>query len=418
MAYRYVLRHAQCLTAVFLLLLLLIICVCAGTAESYASESPALSVESVTAEAGDTVDVNIAISNNPGMLGAGFSVSYPSSLSLKTAKKGDAFSALTLTLPGQLSSPCYFGFDAQELKDSDVKNGTVLTLSFMISEAAEPGDVLGIALSCEDADFADRNLNNVHVATINGSITVQSAASSLPQITSASASLDDSGNVELTINSSAAYEDVEVMLATYTDAGKLISCNSKVQALDVGENMLAFDVADGAQCKFFIMNNEKKPCYPVVMVGEEPEPAGPAIIVPKVTAKAGDSAVKVDVQVANNPGILSMLLTLEFDESILTLTGASNGDAFTKYTTKKEDILSLTKGNKLESGCNFSWDGTSLSESDVKDGTILSLSFNVKSGAAAGVYPITLSFEEGDITDADLRPIDMEIRNGSVTITK
>lgn len=126
-------------------------------------------------------------------------------------------------------------------------------------------------------------------------------------------------------------------------------------------------------------------------------------------ASAGDKKVTVLISVKDNPGILGMRLSVSYDESALTLTGASNGDAVSK-------VLTLTKAKTLRSGCNFVWDGIELDASDIKDGTVLELQFRVSDSAAAGKYPIAIHYNSGDIIDNDLQNLSPQIQNGYISI--
>ena len=134
----------------------------------------------------------------------------------------------------------------------------------------------------------------------------------------------------------------------------------------------------------------------------------PTFVVDKVDAAKGET-VTVAVNVANNPGILGMTLTLSYDSSVLSLTNAVSGSAVS-------DALAFTKPGKFTSPCNFTWDGIELSQEQIKDGEILILTFSVATNATDGVYPILLSYDEDSIIDKDLKPVAVDITNGSITV--
>lgn len=129
------------------------------------------------------------------------------------------------------------------------------------------------------------------------------------------------------------------------------------------------------------------------------------INVASVSAAPG-AAATVNISVANNPGIMGMVLKVDYDEA-LTLTGAEAGEAFEK--------LVLTKPGKFVPGCRFAWDGQELSAGDIKDGTILSLTFTLPDNAENGAaYPISVSCI-GPI-DSDLNPVDVTVTNGQISV--
>ena len=141
---------------------------------------------------------------------------------------------------------------------------------------------------------------------------------------------------------------------------------------------------------------------------EEIPVTDPMIYVSSVSAKPGDTSVQVVVSVKNNPGILGMTLKLAYDDSVLTLTKATNGSAMS--------ALTMTAPGKFVNGCNFVWDAMELAADDIKDGEILILTFNVSAGAT-GVYPIAMSYTAGDIFDQDWNDLEIVLREGYVTIS-
>ncbi len=155
---------------------------------------------------------------------------------------------------------------------------------------------------------------------------------------------------------------------------------------------------------------EQEPTVPPQPTQPETEPpvTGPAFVIGKEVASAGGT-VELAVSIENNPGILGMTLTLSYDSSVLTLKNASSGSAVS-------DVLAFTKPGRFTSPCNFTWDGIELSEDQIKDGELLILTFDVSANAAGGSYPITLSYEEDSIINAELLPVNVAVVNGSVTV--
>lgn len=120
-----------------------------------------------------TVDVNVNIENNPGILGATFSFSYDNdSLTLVKATAGDAFSPLTLSKPGEFKSPCKFTWDGMSIASEDIKDGVILTLTFNISENAIPGNNIDINISYSRGDIVDGDLTPVYPQVVSGSVKI------------------------------------------------------------------------------------------------------------------------------------------------------------------------------------------------------------------------------------------------------
>lgn len=139
---------------------------------SSGDSTPIISVESTTASPGSTVDVDVTIQNNPGVLGATIKFTYGSDLTLVDATAGDAFSALTITKPGVYVSPCNFTWDGQDIDESDIKDGVILTLTFEVSESAKTGVTQAVEVSYTPGNIVDADLTAVTATTVSGGVTV------------------------------------------------------------------------------------------------------------------------------------------------------------------------------------------------------------------------------------------------------
>ncbi len=135
----------------------------------------------------------------------------------------------------------------------------------------------------------------------------------------------------------------------------------------------------------------------------------PSIIVGDVEVNAGTKDVDVPVYINANPGVLGMTLLLQFDDEKLNLVNAVNGDAV-------KDVLTMTCSKNLKSDCKFTWDGQEISGNDIRDGTIVVLSFKLKDSVEPGVYNINMYYQVGDIVDKDLKPLALELRSGKIIV--
>ncbi len=164
------------------LLLSMVFMITAWDSTAFASTSdsavdtaePMIYVESMTAKEGSTIDVNVKVKGNPGILGAMLGFTYDDNLTLLSAMQGDAFSSLTMTKPGKLQSPCQFIWDGQSLSEEDIKDGVILTLSFKVDENVKKGSVLGINVTAKYGDVVDQDLNSLKVQLQSGKVSVSS----------------------------------------------------------------------------------------------------------------------------------------------------------------------------------------------------------------------------------------------------
>ncbi len=138
------------------------------------------------------------------------------------------------------------------------------------------------------------------------------------------------------------------------------------------------------------------------------------ITVDSVDATAGDT-VSVNIRLANNPGIVSANINVAFDDG-LTLVGATNGDVFPasmSFIPPKQ----LTSVGKITGACNFAWQGADIADSDIKDGVILTLRFEVDANAEIGdAYNITVSARSSDIVDKNLQVIELTPAKAKITV--
>ena len=155
------------LPLLLLCLCILVNCLCVAV---LAETSCTISGETVVAAPDTDVTVKVYIENNPGISGAELIVSYDERLTLVGAEKGDAFSALTYTPPGYFRNPTIFLWDSQEISDEDIKDGLLLTLTFHVAPGVV-GDV-PVGISYESGGVIDKNLNELELTCVNGTITV------------------------------------------------------------------------------------------------------------------------------------------------------------------------------------------------------------------------------------------------------
>ena len=139
--------------------------------------SPSLSVDSADATPGDSITVSIKLKNNPGIVAGQVNVAFDSGLTLTGATKGDAFpSYITFTMPKQLSTvgeindSCNIVWGGTDINAGDIKDGTVLTLTFRVSEEAEVGDMYNITVTPSRVN--DKDLATVELNTVQSRITI------------------------------------------------------------------------------------------------------------------------------------------------------------------------------------------------------------------------------------------------------
>ena len=341
---------------------------------------PEITVETVNATAGSTVDVAVTLANNPGMVGMTLKLNYDeSAMTLTKVTRGSALSEMTFTTPRNLASGCQLPWDAEEVLPENATNGEILTLTFAVSETAAPGSY-GVSLSYNNGAIIDNDLNPVEVVIRNGAVVVGGIPVEMHTVTF----VDYNGEV----------------LKTET----VIHGGSAAAPADPTRDGYVFTGWDKA---FDNVTSDLTVTALYEEIPSEEPTSDPTITVGTVNATAG-STVDVAVTLANNPGMVGMTLKLNYDESAMTLTKVTRGSALSEMT--------FTTPRNLASGCQLPWDAEEVLPENATNGEILTLTFAVSETAAPGSYGVSLSYNNGAIIDNDLMPVEVVIRNGAVIV--
>lgn len=139
---------------------------------------------------------------------------------------------------------------------------------------------------------------------------------------------------------------------------------------------------------------------------------GLAVTAKKVTAKAG-SEVEIPISISKNPGIAGFKFKISYDKSVLIPISITKGSAFGNGTLNSN----INQGGDLSNLDEVTayWSNPSNVSAD---GEMFTVKFKVSDNATDGTYPITLTYEDGDITNQTFDNINPKIINGAVTLTK
>lgn len=183
-------------------------------------QSPSIIIDSVNGEAGNTVDVTITMSNNPGFVSANLYVNYDESiLTLKEVKDGGLLSGVTHS--DNYTSPYGLCWVNDLSKENFKVNGVLATLTFEISENAKQGES---TISLEQ-DILNCDVENVVFDLVSGKVEISSSSQQ-----------EDSNLTETTANQSNSYSysssaddlDSDSHLNSSNDSNKAIKSNEGV----------------------------------------------------------------------------------------------------------------------------------------------------------------------------------------------
>ncbi len=145
-------------------------------------------------------------------------------------------------------------------------------------------------------------------------------------------------------------------------------------------------------------------------VGEDETKAYLTINVPDEPVCNGDT-VQVTVDLEQNPGLVGVLLSLNYDPAVLTLTNVQGAGMMT--------VGNLTPGNDLSARpYNILWDDGTVHTNHTETGTILTLTFTVKDTAAAGSTAITLTYAADSTFNVDLQDVALHISDAALAIVR
>ena len=139
---------------------------------------------------------------------------------------------------------------------------------------------------------------------------------------------------------------------------------------------------------------------PVAAEGEEPTVPAPLITVDSVSVAQG-SSVTVYVRAKNLVNLVGLSLAVEYDSSVLTLTGSSMRDM--------QGVINTGEAGRIQM--------MAMAETAVNGSTnLMSLTFRASNNAEVGTYPLALSVLQA--VTSPMTEITVEKASGAITITK
>ena len=355
-------------------------------------DEPQIVVSSKTVTAGSTVTVDVSLLNNPGIVSMALAVDFDERLELVSVTDSGL-------LPGQVHSPTmgnpYTLFWSNDTAlENYVVDGVLATLTFAIPEDMPVGEYpITISYDLENYDIYNCDVETVEFAVVNGKVNVIDV-------------LIGDVNTDTKVNNLDKLVFTR-FLAKWTDYPETVinmiaadvNLDTKVNNLDkliltrhlarwAGYETLPYTAKSAHEAKH------------AEIKGDEP-----TIIVDSVTANPGET-VTVNVSLANNPGIVSMSLTMAFDPMLELVAVNDTGLLPGK-------VHSPTLGNPY----TLFWANDTALENYVVNGSLVELTFKLSENAEPGTYPITITYDldNYDIYNCDVELVEFAVVNGGVT---
>ena len=375
--------------------------------ESPEPDGGVICVGSTTGRAGDAVDIAISLKDNPGVISMLLNVNYDNSVLTLTGYTDEGKLGTEYHNKNYSIMPYVLSWADDTATTDNTYTGTIVTLHFKISDNAAEGNYpITISYSSDDSDIYNSDWETVEFSIENGSVTVSNVV--LGDVNGdGKVNGMDRTFLARHVAKWAGYSSDDIV---YSAAD--VNGDGKVNGMD--RTYLARYVAKWSGYEELI------PYKPNMKLPElstfngnvhEPESATDgqaAISVEKTEAVAGET-VDIDISLENNPGIISMLLSVSYDSEALTLTGYTDaGKLGTEYHNKDYSMNPYI----------LSWADDTATSDNKYSGVIVTLHFTVSENAAVGSYPITVSYskDNADIYNSNWETVDFSLEQGSISV--
>ena len=229
------------------LLLAAVMLVSACPVHAHAAETePTFRVDTVTASAGDTVDVTIRLENNPGVTSIKLSMEHDSALIFNSATVNPDLGNNFLTSPEGKYPVVLNWYDGLKNVTGD---WVFVTLSFTVSEDAALG-TYPITITYNPNDVFDVNEDNVHFHIENGGVEVVPATVTVTGVTLDKTTLSLTEGESATLTATVAPADATNKAVTFTSSDTsvvTVDNNGKVTAVKAGSATITVTTADGGK---------------------------------------------------------------------------------------------------------------------------------------------------------------------------
>ncbi|MBQ7821677.1 MAG: InlB B-repeat-containing protein, partial [Clostridia bacterium] len=126
-----------------------------------------------TARAGETVEVTIALENNPGIAFMRLKVAYDESALTLTGVKDAGILGLAVHSNNYEQSPYTLYWENSIISNNITSNGTVVTLTFTVNADAAVGTYpITVTYDNDNDDIMDMNFNAIEFNTVNSTVEV------------------------------------------------------------------------------------------------------------------------------------------------------------------------------------------------------------------------------------------------------
>lgn len=138
------------------------------------------------------------------------------------------------------------------------------------------------------------------------------------------------------------------------------------------------------------------------------EDAEPEFVIGSAEGERGDT-VSLTVSIRNNPGIIALRFSVQYDADVLSLESVTDGQLFGHGRTVFGTHLTANPYTMY-------WEDSLSYENYTNNGVFVTLTFRIREGAAVGESPVTLILDNNSIFDCNVHPVPFQAVSGTVTV--
>ena len=368
--------------------------------EDVNSDKAQIIVESKAGKAGETVDVQVSLKNNPGVASMMLAIGYDDSVLTLTEVK-DAGVLGSQMHSNRMQSPYMLSW-ANDTSGDTRANGTIVTLTFAVADnAAADTYPVTVSYDAENDYILNADLERVDFTTVNGSVIVSTDALIGDANGDNRVTAIDRTYIARYVAQWEGYDDENVN-TTAAD----VNADGKVTAVD--RAILARYLA---KWEGYLTLPYQKPQTTAEDNGELCLlSVNSGVIQVSTIQGTPGTTVPVTISLKDNPGLVSMQLSVSYDASALSLVNVTDAG-----------LLGAGPYHNTNLNTNpyvLSWGNDTAQENCTGNGLIVTLQFKIKDSAASGYYPVTVSYDESrdEIYDKDFKPVSFDTEDGGVSV--
>lgn len=212
---------------------------------------PTITVSNVEGYAGDTVDVTVTMSNNPGLIMAGLSFAFDSNVMTLIGVTDGGILGSAMHDTSTFTSPYYLSWQNGTANQDIKNNGVIATLKFVLSENVESEQTCSLELTYDYDNYEIMNFafEPVKFDIVNGSATIKVPEKPVEGVSLDKTSLEMTAGDTATLTPSFTPSNATNKNVTWKSSDEKVATvkNGVVTAVAKGNATITVTTEDGAK---------------------------------------------------------------------------------------------------------------------------------------------------------------------------